>query len=78
MFIAYACRTERSHRQDFRFRETFCLYSNQMLVACCSFAVKGFWALWNIYECLCFYNRCHANPVNEFGVMSSVCMLVGW
>jgi hypothetical protein len=32
-----------------------------------SFAVSGFWALWdNIYERVCCYKHCHGNAVKGF------------
>jgi hypothetical protein len=41
-----------------------------VMVGWWSFAVKGFWALWdNIYECVCCYNRCHGNAVKGFWVL---------
>jgi hypothetical protein len=46
-----------------------------------SFAIKGFWVLWdNIYECVC-YNRCHSNALKGFWVLwdniyGYVCLLI--
>jgi hypothetical protein len=53
-----------------------CIY---MLVCGWSFALKGFWALWdNIYEYVSCYN-CHGNAVKGFwaSCLLSICWFVG-
>jgi hypothetical protein len=50
-----------------------------MLVSWWSFAVKGFWALWDMFMNLRCNNRCHGNVLKGLWALCllSICWLVG-